>query len=89
MGAPSVVMRNPLCQDSAQVFLAQRNHEIQTFPAYSSHQSFTIGVCLWRSRGRVQHPQSKSLELLVHLCREDRITLMDQETVGMIARIDI
>ena len=38
MGAPLVVMRNPLCQDSAQVFVAQRNHEIQTFPAlYSSH----------------------------------------------------
>jgi hypothetical protein len=33
----------------------------------------------------VQHPQSKSFELLVHLCREDRITVMDQETVGMIA----
>ena len=27
----------------------------------------------------------KSLELLVHLCREDRVTVMDQETVGMIA----
>jgi hypothetical protein len=31
----------------------------------------------------VQHPQSKNLELLVHLSREDRV--MDQETVGMIA----
>src|ERR1700730_1417076 len=44
-----------------------------------------MGACFWRSRGRVQHPQSKSLELLVHLCREDRVTVMDQETVGMIA----
>src|SRR5947208_2981134 len=44
-----------------------------------------MGVCFWRSRGRVQHPQSKSFELLVHLCREDRITVMDQEAVGMIA----
>jgi hypothetical protein len=33
----------------------------------------------------VQHPQSKSFELLVHLCREDRISIMDQKTVGMIA----
>ena len=37
MGATLIVMRNPLRQDSAQVFLAQWNHEIQTFPAYSSH----------------------------------------------------
>src|SRR5882762_5201963 len=44
-----------------------------------------MGVRLWCSRGCVQHPQSKSLELLVHLCREDRVTVMDQETVGMIA----
>jgi hypothetical protein len=46
----------------------------------------SIGVRLWCSRGCVQHPQSKSLELMVYLCREDRVTVMDQETVGMIAR---
>jgi hypothetical protein len=68
------------------MFLAQRNHEIQTLPAYASHQPFAVGVRLWRSRGRLQYPQSKSLELLVHFCREDRITVPDQETVGMVAR---
>ena len=44
-----------------------------------------MGVRLWRSGGRAQHPESKSLELLVHLCRKDRVTVTDQETVGMIA----
>ena len=34
----------------------------------------------------MQHPESKSVELMVHLCREDRVTVMDQETAGMIAR---
>jgi hypothetical protein len=37
MGAPLVVMSHPLCHDSAQMFLSQRNHEIQTLPAYASH----------------------------------------------------
>jgi hypothetical protein len=44
MRAPLVVMSHPLCQDSAQVFLAQWNREIQTLPAYASHQSFAVGV---------------------------------------------
>ena len=86
MWAPLVVVRHPLCQDSAQVFLAQRNHEIQTLATYASHQPFAVGIRLWRSRGRAQDPQSKSPELLVHLCREDRVTVPDEETVGMIAR---
>jgi hypothetical protein len=37
------------------------------------------------ARARAQHPQFKSLELLVHLCREDRVTVMEEETIGMIA----
>src|SRR6516225_6812633 len=37
MGAPLVVMSHPLCHDSAQMFLSQRNHEIQTPPAYASN----------------------------------------------------
>jgi hypothetical protein len=85
MRAPLVVMSHPLCQDSAQVFLAQWNREIQTLPAYASHQSFAVGVRLWCTHRRAQHPQSKSLKLLVYLCREDRITIPDQETLGVIA----
>src|SRR5260370_7896581 len=81
-----VVVRYPLCEDSAQMFLGQRNHKVETLSAYGSHQTFAVGVRLWCSRGRAQHPQSKSLELLVHLCREDRVTVADEETVGMIAR---
>jgi hypothetical protein len=85
MWSPSVVVRHPLRQDSSQVFLAQRNHEIQTLTAYPSHQTFAIGVRLWCSRRSAQHPEPKSLELLVHLCREDRIAVADEEPVGMIA----
>ena len=33
MGTLLVVMSHPLCHDSAQMFLSQRNHEIQTLPA--------------------------------------------------------
>ena len=78
---------SPIGQDSAQVFLIQRNHKIQTLPAYASHQSFAVGVRLWRSHGRVKRPHSKSLEQLVHLCRKDRVTVTDQETVGMNRRV--
>ena len=37
MGAPLIVVRHPLGQDSAQMFLANRNHEIQTLTAYTPH----------------------------------------------------
>jgi hypothetical protein len=37
MGAPLVVMSHPLCHYSAQMFLAQWDHEIQTLTAYTSH----------------------------------------------------
>jgi hypothetical protein len=37
MGAPLVVMSHPLRHDSAQMFLAQWDHEIQALTAYASH----------------------------------------------------
>jgi hypothetical protein len=56
MRSTLIVVRHPLGQSYAQVFLAQRNHEIQTLTAYAAHQSFAIGVRVWCSRGGAQHP---------------------------------
>src|SRR5215469_16522728 len=49
MGAPLVVMSHPLCHDSAQMFLSQRNHEIQTLPPYAFAFGARTGVRSTRS----------------------------------------
>ena len=65
--------------------LAERNHKVQTLAPYGSDQPFAVGVRLRGSRGRAQHPQPKSLELVVHFCREDRVAVANEKPVGVIA----
>jgi hypothetical protein len=43
-----VVMTDPLAKDSSQVFFAERNHEIQAFPADRAHQPFAVRISLRR-----------------------------------------
>jgi hypothetical protein len=86
MGTPLVVMSHLLRQDSAQVFLAQWNHKIPN----THGVCFPLNVRSMRSplvlARACAAPEVQSLELLVHLCREDGVTVTDQETVRMIAR---
>ena len=65
---------------------AQRNHEIQAFAPHRSDQPFAIGTRFRCTHGRAQDPQPKTaFELLVPLPREDRIAVMDQELVSIVA----
>ena len=86
MRAPEIVMRDPFSQNPSQMFFTKRNHEIQTLAANRSHQSFTIGIGLGRSRRGSQSLQAKTFDGLIYLLREDAVTVMDQEPIGMIAR---
>src|SRR5437879_10514789 len=79
-----VVVGNPFGQDPAQVFLTQRDHEIQAFTTYRSDQPFAVGIRLGCSRGRAQHAQSEGLELIIHFHREDGIAVANEKAVSMI-----
>jgi len=81
-----IVVGNPLPHDRPQMLLAQRDHVIQAFPADRSHQPFTIDVGLRRLYGGSYTFQPKCPQLIVNFCRKDRIPIMNQESVDVIAR---
>jgi len=67
--------------------LVQGNHEIQALPAHRADQSFTISVRRWCPHGSAQNFQFKvTVKFLVQLPGEDRIVVVDQELIRMIAR---
>ena len=80
-----VVVGNPFGQDPAQVFLTQRDHEIQALTTYRAHQPFAVGIRLWCPRRGAQHAQPKCFELVVYLRRNDRVAVANEKAVGMIA----
>jgi hypothetical protein len=52
MWAASIVMGNPLPQDSPQMLFAQRDDPVQTLSSYRADQAFAIGIRLWRLNRR-------------------------------------
>jgi hypothetical protein len=65
----------------------ERDHEIQALSSYRSHQSFTIGIRLRCPDRRTQYSESEgALHFRVQLRRKDRIAIVDEELIGMIAR---
>ena len=80
-------MRDPALEASPQMPLVQRNHEIQALTTHGSDQPFAIRIRLWRAHRRPQDPQPKrAFELLVQVPRENRIAIMDQELLAVVAR---
>ena len=76
MRAASVVVRNPLSQDPAQMSFAQRDHIIQALTPNRSYQSFTMRIRFWCLHRRTQYHQSKYLEFFIQFCREDRVAIL-------------
>src|SRR5215813_14546960 len=85
MRASAIVMSHPFPQDFTQMLLVERNHEIQTLTTNRSHQPFTIGVGLWRLHRSAQNLQPKCFQIFVNLGREDRVTIMDEKAIPVIA----
>ena len=44
MWAATIVMDRPLKKDAAEMLLAERDQEIQTFPSNGSNQALLVGV---------------------------------------------
>jgi len=70
-------MGSPFAKNSSQMFLAKWDHEIQTFAADGSNQSFTVGIGLGCSRRGSERFQAETLNRLIHLFREDAVAVMD------------
>ena len=71
----------------AELSFVERNHEIQALSPYRSHQSFTVGIRLRCPDRRTQHSESEgALHFRVQLRRKDRIAIVNEELIGMIAR---
>ena len=78
-------MRHPFSQNSSQMFLAERNHEIQALAPHRSNQSFTVRIGLRCSRRGSQRLQAETLNGFIHLLREDAVAIMDQEAIVVVA----
>jgi hypothetical protein len=64
----------------------ERDHEIQALSSNRSHQSFTVGIRLRCPDRRTQYSESEgALHLRVQLRRKDRIAVVNEELIGMIA----
>src|SRR5271166_3560701 len=66
--------------------LAQRNDKVEELSAHSADQPFAVGVRLWGSHSRPQHLKSERLQLTIKFGREDRVAIMDQELLAVLAR---
>src|ERR1017187_6843379 len=87
MWASFVIVRHPGTQRHPQMSLVQRDHEIQTLPPHRSNQPFTICNRLWCPHWSAQNLQFKiTSQSLVQLPREDRIAVVDQEPITVVAR---
>ncbi len=64
----------------------ERNQEIEAFSLYRSHGPFTISVRLWSANRRFQNSHAKSFQRFIDGGGENRIAVMDQETVRMVKR---
>jgi hypothetical protein len=68
----------------SQVGFGQRDDEIQAFPPQHADEPLTEGIRL-RTLGRgFQHPKSQVAYAVVERRREDTISVMDEETIGMV-----
>ena len=65
MRASCVIMPYLFLQETAQVVLGERNHEIQAFSPECPQQPFTEGLGLGTVRWRFQHPQPQMANPLV------------------------
>jgi len=81
MRASVVVMSHPLRKKTPQMALAERKDPIQTLAPGGADHSLTERVRLRRPDGRLQHSQAHRSERIVHNGREDRVVVVNHESI--------
>ena len=78
--------RRPLVQQTSQVVLGQRDHEIQIFPPQRADAPLAEGIRQGTLRRRFQDPQSEMAHTLVKRLGIDAVSVMNQEAVAKVRR---
>ena len=79
-----VIMVDPFLEETLQVMLGERNHEVHTFAAQRAQQALAQRIRLGTQWWGFQDPQSQVTYALVDRLRKDGITVTDQETILMV-----
>ncbi|ETX05469.1 MAG: hypothetical protein ETSY2_22735 [Candidatus Entotheonella gemina] len=85
-GVALVVVPNPFLQDTIEMAFVHRNYEVRTFSAYRANDPFTQGIGHGHPHWRFEHMQPYMAYPLVHGLGENRIPVMDENTVCVITR---
>src|SRR5260370_8389163 len=86
MPSPSVVVRRPVPNSHLQMPLVEWNQEVETLPAKAAAESLAHRVRLRGSHRRPQNPYTQMGKALVDFLGEDAVSIVDDESVRMIAR---
>src|SRR5260370_10111944 len=81
-----IIMANPLSQNCSQMFLTERDHEVQAFPSHRPDQSLTICVGLRCPYRCSQNFHTQSLNRLIDSLCKNAVAVMDQQPITIIAR---
>jgi hypothetical protein len=75
----------PLVQETPEVVLGEWDHAVQAFPPPHAQEPLTQGIGLGTPHWRSEYLQPQIAYALVELLGEDRIAVMNQETVWVIS----
>ena len=79
-------MANVLAKNPFQVGFAHWNQEVEALAPDGSDEPFAIRVRFGRPDGRFQDAHPEPLQFGVEVAREDRIAVVDDESIAMIVR---
>lgn len=68
------------------MLFVQRNHPIQALPSHRPHQTFAIGVRFRRLHRCSQDLQTESFYLRIDALRENRVAIVNEKPVSVLAR---
>src|SRR5260370_2014344 len=86
MPPPSVVVRRQAANSHLHMPRVEWNKEVQTLPPKAAAESLAHRVRLRGSHRRPQNPYTQIGKALVDFLGEDAVSIVDDESVGMIAR---
>ena len=81
----AIVLDHPLKKDAAEVAFAQRNEVVQALAPDGSNERFAEGVCFQATNMCFQDADTETGQFMVEARREDRITVVNEKSVRMIA----
>jgi len=85
VGTAAIVMDCPFKEDAPEMLLAERDHEIRTFPPNGPSQGFAVGVCRRAANRRFQYSDTETGQFVIQAHREDCIPVVNHESIRMIA----